>query len=98
MGISKGTIIRGAVLLLGLVNMALVNSGHSVLPIDDAWLEAVITDLWVIGAAVAGYWKNNSFTKGAIEGDTVMRAIKILAKQGAEAIEEFSNGKGEIDE
>lgn len=98
MDISKGTIIRMAVLLLGLINMVLVNTGHSVLPIDEAWLEGLITDLWVIGAAIVTAWKNNSFTKAALEGDAVMRAIKILAKQGAEAIEEFSNGKGEVDE
>lgn len=98
MGISKGTIIRMAALLLGLINMVLVNTGHGVLPIDEAWLEGLITDLWVIGAAIVAAWKNNSFTKAALEGDAVMRAIKILAKQGAEAIEEFSNGKGEVDE
>lgn len=98
MDISKGTIIRTAVLLLGLINMALVSTGHSVLPIDELWLETVITDVWVIGAAVVGFWKNNSFTKAAIEADSVMRAIKILAKQGAECVEELSNGKGEDDE
>ena len=98
MGISKGTIIRTAVLLLGLVNMALVSAGHSVLPIDELWLEEVITDGWVIVAAVIGFWKNNSFTKAALEGDAIMRAIKILAKQGAECVEELSNGKGEDNE
>ena len=98
MSISKGTIIRLAVLLLGLINMALVNSGHAVLPIDDAYLEAVITDLWVICSAIVAAWKNNSFTKAALEGDAVMRALKILAKNGAEAIEELSNGKGEDNE
>ena len=98
MNISKGTIIRMAVFVLGLVNMALVHSGHSVLPIDEAWLEAVITDLWVIITGAVGFWKNNSFTKAAIEADSVMRAIKILAKQGAECAEELSNGKGEDNE
>ena len=98
MGISKGTIIRGAVLLLGLVNMVLVNTGHSVLPIDETWLEAVITDVWVIASAIWAAWKNNSFTQAALEGDSVMRANKILAKQGAECAEELSNGKGEDNE
>lgn len=87
-----------AVLLLGLVNMVLVNTGHAVLPITDAYLETVITDVWVIGAAIVSAWKNNSFTKAALEGDAVMRAIKILSKQGAEAVEELSNGKGEENE
>ena len=98
MSISKGTIIRGAVLLLGLVNMVLVNTGHSVLPIDEVWLETVIADVWVIASAIWAAWKNNSFTKAALEGDAVMRAIKILAKQGAECAEELSNGKGEDNE
>ena len=98
MDISKGTIIRTAVLLLGLINMALVNTGHSVLPIDEAWLETVITDVWVIGASIVAAWKNNSFTKAAIEADAIMRAVKILAKQGAECAEELSNGKGDDDE
>lgn len=98
MGISKGTIIRTAVFLLGIVNMILVRAGYSVLPIDEAWLEAVITDVWVIGAAAVGFWKNNSFTKAAIEADGIMRAIKIFSKLGVEAITEFTNGKGEDNE
>ena len=76
MNISKGTIIRTAVLLLGLINMALVSAGHSVLPIDELWLETVITDVWVIGAAAVGFWKNNSFTQAALVGDEVMHSIK----------------------
>lgn len=98
MDISKGTILRVACLLLTLINMVLVSTGHSVLPIDEAWLEAVITDGAVIIAAIVAAWKNNSFTKAALEGDAIMRAIKILAKQGAEAVEEFSNGKGDDNE
>ena len=98
MNISKSTVIRISILLLGLINMVLVNTGHSVLPIDEAWLEGLITDLWVIGAAIVTAWKNNSFTQAALEGDAVMRAVRILAKQGAECAEELSNGKGEDDE
>lgn len=98
MGISKSTIIRMACLLLALINMVLVNTGHSVLPIDEVWLEEVITDGAVIVTGVVAAWKNNSFTKAAIEGDAVMRAVRILAKHGAECAEELSNGKGEDDE
>ena len=98
MNISKGTIIRTAVFLLGIVNMILVRAGYSVLPIDELWLEEVITNGWVIISGAVGFWKNNSFTKAAIEADGIMRAIKILAKQGAECVEELSNGKGEDNE
>ena len=78
--------------------MVLVSTGHSMLRIDEAWLEIVITNLWVIGSAIVAAWKNNSFTKAAREGDAVMRAIKIIAKHGAECAEELSNGKGDDDE
>jgi SPP1 family holin len=98
MDISKGTIIRVAVLLLGLINMALTSAGYGVLPIDEVWLETVITDVWVIVAAIVAAWKNNSFTKAAIEADKIMRAIKIFAKQGTECVAEFSNGKGDENE
>lgn len=98
MNISKGTIIRTAVFLLGIVNMILVRAGYSVLPIDESWLEEVITNGWVIISGAVGFWKNNSFTKAAIEADGIMRAIKILAKQGAECVAELSNGKGEDNE
>lgn len=98
MKVTTGTIIRTACLLLSLVNMALVSSGHSVLPIDEAWIEAVVTDVAVIVTALIAAWKNNSFTKAAIEADRIMRAAKILAKKGAECVEELSNGKGEGNE
>lgn len=78
--------------------MALVNTGHSVLTIDEVWLETVITDVWVIGASLVAAWKNNSFTKAAIEADGIMRAIKILAKKGVECMEELSNGEGDDNE
>ena len=98
MGISKGTIIRTACLLLALINMVLTSTGHGVLPIDELWLEAVISDGFVIVTAIVAWWKNNSVTKAAIEADGIMRAIKILAKHGVEAIEEFTDGKGEDNE
>ena len=98
MDISKGTIIRTAVFVLGIVNFILVREGYSVLPIDEAWIESVVADVWLIGSAIVGFWKNNSFTKAAIEADGIMKAIKIVAKHGAECVEELSNGKGEDNE
>lgn len=95
MKITKGTIIRIACLALALINMILTSAGYGVLPIDEAWLEAVISDTFVIVAALVAAWKNNSVTKAALEADTVMRSIKILSRHGAEMAEEFSNGRGD---
>lgn len=93
--ITKGTIIRAACLLLALINMILTSAGHSPLPIDEAWLEAVVSDSAVFITAIIAAWKNNSFTAAALKADTVMRSIKILSKHGAEIAEELSNGKGD---
>ena len=76
MKIESATIVRTIVLLLALVNQCLVMAGKPVIPIEDATVEAVVTGLFTIGAAVWGWWKNNSFTKAAIEGDKVMKEIK----------------------
>lgn len=76
MKIESATIVRTIVLLLALVNQCLVMAGKPVIPIEDATAEAVVTGLFTIGAAVWGWWKNNSFTKAAIEGDKVMKEIK----------------------
>lgn len=98
MKITKGTVIRMACLALALINMILTSAGYGVLPFDEAWLEAVISDTFVIVAALVAAWKNNSVTKAALEADTVMRSIKILSKHGAEMAEELSNGKGNDEE
>lgn len=87
-----------ACLALALVNMILTSAGLGVLPFDEAWLEAVISDVAVIVTAIIAAWKNNSFTAAALEADTIMRSIKILSKHGAEMAEEFSNGKGDDEE
>lgn len=76
MKIEYATIVRTIVLLLALINQCLVMAGKPVIPIEDATVEAVVTGLFTIGAAVWGWWKNNSFTKAAIEGDKVMKEIK----------------------
>ena len=84
--------------VLGIVNFILVREGYSVLPIDEAWIESVVADFWLLGAAVVGFWKNNSFTKAAIEADGVMRAVKLIAKHGSACAEELSNGNGDDNE
>lgn len=76
MKIESATIVRTIVLLLALINQCLVMAGKPVIPIEDATVEAVVTGLFTIGAAVWSWWKNNSFTKAAIEGDKVMKEIK----------------------
>lgn len=69
MKVEAGTIVRTICLVLALINQVLVMSGHSILPIEDATVEAVVTNIATIVTAVAAWWKNNSFTQKAIAAD-----------------------------
>ena len=74
--ISAGTLTRTAVLGLALANQLLSAAGKSVLPIESTQLEQLISTGFTVGAALAAWWKNNSFTSEAIEADAFMAKIK----------------------
>ena len=74
--ISAGTLIRTAALGLALANQLLSAAGKPLLPIDNAQLEQMISTGFTVGAAQAAWWKNNSFTAAAIEGDKRMNSLK----------------------
>ncbi len=74
--ISAGTLTRTAVLGLALANQLLSAAGKSVLPINNAQLEQMISTGLTVGAALAAWWKNNSFTPEAIKADDFMARLK----------------------
>ena len=74
--ISAGTLTRTAVLGLALANQLLSAAGKPLLPIDNAQLEQMISTGFTVGAALAAWWKNNSFTSEAIEADAFMARMK----------------------
>ena len=74
--VSVGTITRTAVLGLALTNQLLSAAGKPLLPIDNAQLEQMISTGFTVGAALAAWWKNNSFTPEAIEADDFMARLK----------------------
>lgn len=78
--ISPGTIARTIILALALINQLLSLSGHSIIPISDDEINALVTSIWTIAAALIAWWKNNSFTQAALAGDAVMKQQKIDAK------------------
>lgn len=77
--ISKGTIIRTAVLVLAIANNALAIAGKSPLPIDDNTVTEVISFAFTTAASFAAWWKNNSFTQAAIAADETLAAKKNAA-------------------
>ena len=74
--VSAATIARTAVLALALINQILSAAGKPLLPIDNAQLEQMISTGFTVRAALAAWWKNNSFTAAAIEGDKRMNSLK----------------------
>lgn len=76
MKISKGTLIRTALLVLAIINNVLALFGKSPLPIENERLELVISTVFDMVIAVINWWKNNSFTKHAIEADKVKDELK----------------------
>ena len=81
MKITKGTAIRTAVLLLAIINNGLALFGKSPLPISDEVLTQVVSFIFTTGAALAAWWKNNSFSNAAIQADTYLKQLKAAGKE-----------------
>lgn len=70
------TIVRTVLLVMALINQLLSAFGHTVLPIEDAQVEVIISTTITVVMSMWAWWKNNSFTKAAIAADEVMEKIK----------------------
>lgn len=73
---SKTTIIRTVILAAALINQGLQTAGKNILPIPDENVSDAITFIFTVGASLAAWWKNNSFTKDAIGADAVLKYTK----------------------
>ena len=67
--ISAGTIARTIFLFVSLINGLAGIFGFTQLDIDENTIYTVVTGISTIVSAVIAFWKNNSFTKEAIEAD-----------------------------
>ena len=74
--ISAGTIARTIILVLALVNQILAAFGKSPLNIASEDISNVVSLIFTIVAAIAAWWKNNSFTNAAIKSDKLMKSLK----------------------
>ena len=86
--ISGATIARTVVLAFAIVNQILTYAGIPIIPIDDAALTELISNLFLIISAGVAFWKNNSFTQAALAGDETMKAERRLKKKEAEIANE----------
>lgn len=74
--IKKDTIIRTIVLIVALINQALTIAGKNPLPFEDEAIAEALSYLFTVAASLWAWWKNNSFTKNAIEADKMLESLK----------------------
>lgn len=70
--VKTDTIIRTIVLIIALVNQVLAIAGKEAFPVTEDQVYQIVSLVVTIGASVWAWWKNNSFTKNAIEADKVL--------------------------
>lgn len=76
MKVKADTIIRTIILFIALINQVLTLLGYSMIPISDETVTEVVSLVFTIGASLWSWWKNNSFTKYALEADVVLDELK----------------------
>ena len=98
MNITVGTVTRTLCLLVALVNQILVVFNKSPLPIEDENLANLISTVTTIVTAVIAWWKNNSFTKEAIEADATLSELKAEKRSHKKDEEEELDEEGALNE
>jgi SPP1 family holin len=74
--VKTDTIVRTIVLIIALANQILAILGKEAIPVTDDQIYQIVSLIVTIGASVWAWWKNNSFTEAAIEGDKVKDRLK----------------------
>lgn len=67
--VSVGTWVRTIALLVVFVNQLLAIYGKSPIPFNEEQVELVVSTILTGVVSLWTWWKNNSFTKKAIEAD-----------------------------
>ena len=67
--INKGTIARTIAVITVLINQFLIMFGKEQLPFTEDEIYQGVSMVLTVGATLWAWWKNNSFTKAAIEAD-----------------------------
>ena len=75
-GVTVGTWVRLAAMVLTVVNMILAETGHNPISVSDDELYSIVSLALMVAASVAAFWKNNSFTEAAQAADSVLNETK----------------------
>lgn len=76
MSISKGTIVRSVMLLVGVVNTVCVLFGWSPVELDESLVYEAVSTAYMVVVTAWSWWKNNSFSHAAVSADSVKNMMK----------------------
>lgn len=74
--VSKGTVVRGILVVVFLINYILSATGYSPLKVSESEIGKYVTIILTAGTFLAAYWKNNSWTDAAQQADDKYQDIK----------------------
>lgn len=75
-GVSVGTWVRGILLVVSIVNMALVALGKAPVSVQYEEVYALVSIVLSAAVGISSYWKNNSFTAAAQAADEYLHSLK----------------------
>lgn len=70
------TIARTTVFFVSLINQILIWLGKEVLPWSENEIYTGVSSAVFVAVSIVCWWKNNSFTKPAIEADEYLEVIR----------------------
>ena len=83
MKVTTGTIARTAVLAVSLLNVLLNAFGKNPLPFSDDEVYTAVSTVVAVVASLAAWWKNNSFTKAALNSTPINTALPAVSTPAA---------------
>lgn len=77
---SNATIARTIIFILAMINQICAVMGWTPLNLSEELIYQVVSIITFCGASIAAWWKDNAFTKIAIESNKKMLEKKLLKK------------------
>lgn len=74
--ISKGTIVRTISLAIVIINIVLKKFGVDLINVSESEILTAVEMLIEVAVILVSFWKNNSYTKNAIQADEFLKHLK----------------------
>lgn len=76
MKVTKATIVRTILVFLVIINFCLEKCGYDVIPADESVILMFVETGIEIAVIIVGFWKNNSYSKKAIQADEFLKQLR----------------------